>query len=291
MTRFLKAALASLAVVSLLTACLGGGDHESESERSARIARGFYQHVIVEKNLSKFDDYVGSSYLQHATGYADGVQPLRDEMVRNAASSDKVQILRVVADGPYAALHSLWTVGTQQVLYVDLWRIENGKLVEHWDQFQNVPATALNTNTLYAGPDANPLSAQDLERNRGRALAVLKTFDNLADLSPVRNFLADGYIQHNPSVADGKAAFLQMLTDLGATGYRSRTTIAKSLAFGDMVLVHSRVVDAANPADLGTGAMDIFRFDADGRIVEHWDVLESLTGTSLNANDPFFYPS
>lgn len=291
MTRFLKAAFVSLAAACLLAACLGGGGGESESERSARIARGFYQHVIVEKNLSRFDDYVGSSYLQHATGYADGVQPLRDELAAHTTSSNQVQILRVVAEGPYAALHSLWTVGGQQVLYVDLWRIEGGKLVEHWDQFQNVPPTAANTNTMHAGPDADPRSAQDLERNRARAIAVLKTFDNLADLSPVRNFIADSYVQHNPTVADGKAAFLQMLADLGATGYRSRTTVAKTLAFGDMVLVHSKVVDANNPSDLGTGAMDIFRFDAEGRIVEHWDVLESLTGTSLNTNDPFFYPS
>lgn len=58
-----------------------------------------------------------------------------------------------------------------------------------------------------------------------------------------------------------------------------------------MVLVHSHAVDAAVPGDNGTGAMDIFRFDAQGLLVEHWDVLESMTGTSLNSNDPFSYPS
>lgn len=292
MTRLIKTALLALAAAFMLAGCLGAdGHHHDESQRSARIARGFYQEVIVDRNLARFDAYVGSSYLQHATGYADGVQPLRDELTAHAASSNQVQILRVVAEGPYAALHSLWTIGNQQVLYVDVWRIEDGKLVEHWDQFQNVPATALNANTMHAGPDADPRAGHDLERNRARAVAVLRVFDNLADLSPVQDFVSDTYIQHNPTVADGKQAFLGMLGGLRDAGYRSRTRVAKTIAYGDMVLVHSHVVDTAVPGDNGTGAMDLFRFDDQGRIVEHWDVLESMTGTSLNTNDPFAYPS
>ena len=120
--------------------------------------------------MAKFNSYIGKSYVQHATGYEDGVEPLRAELQANAESNNVIEILRVVGDKNYAALHSLWTIGTQQILYVDIWRVENGKLVEHWDQFQNVVASTLHNNTMYTGPDSNPLAIQDKEQNRQKAI-------------------------------------------------------------------------------------------------------------------------
>nr|WP_314497510.1 nuclear transport factor 2 family protein [uncultured Chryseobacterium sp.] len=263
----------------------------SDSATSSGLARDFYQEVIVNKDMNQFNKYIGSTYIQHATGYADGVEPLREELTANASSSNQVQILRVVGDKNYAALHSLWTVGSQQILYVDIWRIENGKLVEHWDQFQNVSENPANSNTMYAGPDTNVNANQNIEQNRARAIAVLNVFDNLNDLSPVENFVSSEYIQHNPTVADGKQAFIDMLNGLNQISYKSSTKIAKTLAFGDMVIVHSHVTDPTVSNDNGTGGMDIFRFDSNGQIVEHWDVLETMTGSSLNNNDPFYYPN
>lgn len=284
--------------IALFLACTIGCNNdddtlvtENQSQNSAAIARAFYQEVIINKNMAKFNSYIGKSYVQHATGYEDGVEPLRAELQANAESNNTIEILRVVGDQNYAALHSLWTIGTQQILYVDIWRVENGKLVEHWDQFQNVVPSTLHNNTMYTGPDVNPLAIQDKEQNRQKAIAVLKVFDNLNDLSPINNYISDNYIQHNPTVADGKTGILTLLNDLQAINYQSQTTIAKTLAMGDMVFIHSKVIDLSIPNDKGTGAIDIFRFDTNGKIVEHWDVLEPLTGNSLNTNDPFFYPN
>ena len=87
------------------------------------------------------------------------------------------------------------------------------------------------------------------------------------------------------------SGILTLLNDLQAINYQSQTTIAKTLAMDDMVFIHSKVIDLSIPNDKGTGAIDIFRFDTNGKIVEHWDVLEPLTGNSFNTNDPFFYPN
>lgn len=259
-------------------------------QTSADIARGFYQEVIVNKDMSKYDKYIGDTYVQHATGYPDGVEPLREELAGNAKEHyNLVNILRVVGEGDYAALHSLWEYKNNKMVYVDIWRIENGKLVEHWDHFQKVPEKAENDNTIYLGPDTNINANQNIEQNKKRALAVLKTFDNLDDLSAVENYVADGYIQHNPTVADGKEAFLGLFKFLKGINYKSKTEIAKTIAMGDMVIVHSKVTELSKKDDLGTGAIDIFRFDNNGKIIEHWDVLEPLTGKSLNTNDPFEY--
>jgi predicted SnoaL-like aldol condensation-catalyzing enzyme len=60
---------------------------------------------------------------------------------------------------------------------------------------------------------------------------------------------------------------------------------------GDMVLVHSKQTDLNKEGDLGIGYMDIFRFDDNGQIVEHWDIAEAQTGESANDNDVFGYPN
>ncbi|WP_435261097.1 nuclear transport factor 2 family protein [Tenacibaculum sp. nBUS_03] len=258
---------------------------------SAEIARGFYQEVIVEKDMTKFNKYIGNTYIQHAPAYADGVEPLREELQENAASNNKIEILRVVGENDYAALHSLWTVGSEQYIYVDIWRIENGKLVAHWDQYQSPPNEVKNNNTMHAGPDTNINKNKNLKQNKERAVAVLKTFDNLEDLTAIENYVADDYIQHNPTVADKKSGLISLLNFLKSINYQSKTIIAKVIAQGDMVVIHSKVEDLNKKENAISGVVDIFRFDDNGMIIEHWDLIETMTGQSLNNNDPFEYPN
>lgn len=143
---------------------------------------------------------------------------------------------------------------------------------------------------MYLGPDINLKSTQNIEQNRTRAIAVLKTFDNVNDLSAVENYVSEQYIQHNPTLKDGKAALLDLFKTLQKSKFKNSTTIAKTIAQGDMVVVHSKTIDPTNSKDLGTGVIDIFRFDKEGKIAEHWDIIEELTGKSLNKNYSFSYP-
>ena len=258
---------------------------------AAEIARGFYQDVCVNKDITKFDTYVAKKYDQYATGYEDGAEALRKELTAASKNKNmKVTILRVIGEGNYAALHSLWEEGGQQYLYVDIWRVENGKLMAHWDQTQQPIKNPLNKNTIYSGPDISLDANQNIEQNRTRAIAVLKTFDNVNDLSAVENYISEHYIQHNPTLKDGKAALLDLFKTLQGIKFKNTTTIAKTIAQGDMVMVHSKTIDPTNSKDLGTGVIDIFRFDKEGKIAEHWDIIEPLTGKSLNKNDSFSYP-
>lgn len=170
---------------------------------AAEIARSFYQDVCVNKDITKFDTYVATKYDQYATGYEDGAEALRKELTAASKNKNsKVTILRVIGGGNYAALHSLWEEGGQQYLYVDIWRVENGKLMAHWDQTQQPIKNPLNKNTMYSGPDITLNSAQNIEQNRTRAITVLKTFDNVNDLSAVENYVSEQYIQHNPTLKD-----------------------------------------------------------------------------------------
>jgi predicted SnoaL-like aldol condensation-catalyzing enzyme len=258
---------------------------------AAEIARGFYQDVCVNKDTTKFDNYIAAKYDQYATGYEDGAEALRTELTAASKNKNmKVTILRVIGESNYAALHSLWEENGQQYLYVDIWRVENGKLMAHWDQTQQPNKNPLNTNTIYSGPDIKIDATQNIEENRKKAIAVLKTFDNVNDISAIENFISDQYIQHNATVKDGKAGLLEFIKILQKNKFKNTTTIAKTIAQGDMVMLHSKTSNPENPKDLGTGVIDIFRFDKDGKIAEHWDINEPLTGKSLNKNNSFSYP-
>src|SRR6266567_2293997 len=82
------------------------------------------------------------------------------------------------------------------------------------------------------------------------------------------------YIQHNPLAANGFDAFIQFVT--------SFTT---AFADCDFVITHSKFTGAAPVyGPLGSKGVDIFRLDANGKIVEHWDVLAQLSATSANGN-------
>lgn len=266
---------------------------DAQTQASIKLAEGFYRDVLVYRNLNNFGKYIGDTYVQHATAYGDGPVELIKAVAGELTADPDVQVdlYRVLAEGPYVAIHSVWTGSNgDQYVYVDVWRAEDGKLVEHWDHYQQVLESAANENTMFQGPNADVFSDQNIEQNRERAIAVLKSFENPSDLSAVEAYISsENYIQHNPSVPDGRDALAEYLTGLAADNVRLKTEIAKTIAMGDMVLVLSKQTNLDIEGDLGIGFFDIFRFDDNGFIVEHWDIEEAQTGESANTNGVFEY--
>lgn len=266
---------------------------DTQTQASIETAQGFYNDVLLYRNLNNFSRYVGDTYLQHAPAYGDGPGELLAAVAGELTNDPgiKIEILRTIAEGPYVAIHSAWTTSTGETyVYVDIWRVEDGKLVEHWDHYQQAPEKSANTNTMYQGPEADIYSKQNKTKNRKRALAVLATFNNPSDTSAVKKYIAKEYIQHNPYIADGIESLIGYLNQLATDKVRLKTDIAKTIVMGDMVLVHSRQKNLDVKNDLGTGYMDIFRFNDAGLIVEHWDIEEKIGGESKNTNDIFGYP-
>lgn len=263
-----------------------------KTQQSVDVATGFYEDALVYRNTDNAMRYVGKTYIQHAPFYGDGAEQMMKAVEKelNANPNVDVRIHRTIAEDDYVAIHSTWDYGTENYVYVDIWRVEDGKLVEHWDHSQKVPEKAANTNTMYLGPDVNNYIEQDTKRNTERALAVLEVFDNLDDTTAIEKYVADDYIQHNPEAGDGKQAFLDYIAYLKGEKLRFKTTIAKTISMGDTVLVHSKIIDLDKAGDRGTGYIDIFRFNKDGLIAEHWDITEEVPEKSKNNNGIFSYP-
>ncbi|WP_371154817.1 nuclear transport factor 2 family protein [Jannaschia sp. 2305UL9-9] len=121
--------------------------------------------------------------------------------------------------------------------------------------------------------------------NKARAIAFYETmFNDCRPREAIKAHAGDVYIQHNPHVADGKQAFIDYFERMAAEYPGKHVRIVRAVAEGDLVVLHCH---QTWPGSDDYAGMDIFRFDDDGRIVEHWDVLQVIGDASKNDNGLF----
>ncbi len=128
---------------------------------------------------------------------------------------------------------------------------------------------------------------QQLEANKKLVLEFYDLAFNKKDLSSVDKYLDENYIQHNPQFLTGRAGFVKGVTDLLKQYPNWKTSFKRVIAEGDLVVVHCWAQpDSTNPKDRGLAIIDIFRID-NGKVMEHWDVIEPVPEKSANDNTMF----
>jgi predicted SnoaL-like aldol condensation-catalyzing enzyme len=123
--------------------------------------------------------------------------------------------------------------------------------------------------------------SHNLEANKQNAIAFYRTA-YLGDPSKaVEDYVGDKYIQHNPLVADGKQAFIDYFSEM-ARDYPSKSIeFVRAIAEENLVALHTHQTWPGNEQYV---TMDFFRFDDNGKIIEHWDSIQEVPSETRNGN-------
>ncbi|HAP26622.1 MAG TPA: polyketide cyclase [Achromobacter sp.] len=140
------------ALLLSVLACAAQATPEQEAANKAAVL-AFYEKGLNQKDADAALRYVGERYVQHNPNAADGPEGFRQfiAFLRDKYPASHSEIKRVFTDGDYVILHvhAVREPGTRGNAIIDIFRLEGGKIVEHWDAVQPIPEKAANSNGMF----------------------------------------------------------------------------------------------------------------------------------------------
>ena len=148
-----RIALTLAAATLAFTAVAGSAADAQQQEQNKKAVVEFYDKAINQKDFEAASKYLGSHYTQHNPNAADGPEGLKAflQFLKEKFPASRSEIKRVLADGDYVILHvhAVREPGTRGNAIIDMFKLENGKIVEHWDVGQPIPEKAANANGMF----------------------------------------------------------------------------------------------------------------------------------------------
>jgi len=228
----------------------------------------------IETGVQSAVGYINpTTYTQHNLAVADGLAGFGAVLQALPKNSAKVNVIRSFSDGDYVFTHTDYNFFGPKIGF-DLFRFKHGLIVEHWDNLdEKSPTPNPSGRTQIDGPTeikdlAKTEENKALVANFVDTILVKGEFDKLSSF-----FDGDHYHQHNTMIADGLSGLGQALEAMAKNGITMvYTTNHKILGEGNFVLS----ISEGSFAGKSTSFYDLFRVE-NGKIVEHWDVMETIT--------------
>ncbi|NOH68373.1 nuclear transport factor 2 family protein [Vibrio rotiferianus] len=225
-------------------------------------------------------------YIQHNLAVADGLAGFGEVMKMLPEGSAKAKVIRTIQDGDYVALHTEYDFFGPKAGF-DIFRFEDGLIVEHWDNLQDVAKPNPSGRTQFDGA-TEITDVNKTDENKAIVSDFVQTILMKGDMSQFSEFIGEkdsDYIQHNVAVADGLSGLSVALKQLAEAGM-PMVYSKNHLIIGEGNFVLS--VSEGQFMNQHVAFYDLFRVD-NGKIVEHWDTIEAIPPKSewKNTNGKF----
>ena len=225
-------------------------------------------------------------YIQHNLAYGTGVEAFCGSVsyLGSAPIKTTVNTIRAFEDGDKVILHTIYNfAGAGEQVAFDVFRFEDGLIAEHWDNLASLTPANPSGHTQVDG-DTNIVPNENTEKTR----EIVSNFlvDVMQGKNPDRTaeyFDGNNYIQHNSSIADGLDGLGNALKKLAEQGIQMiYDKVRYILACGDYALG----ISEGTFGGAHTSYYDLWRVQ-DGKIAEHWDVMETISDNPQNNNGKF----
>ncbi len=240
------------------------------------------ENTLLAGNVEAVEQYFAEDYIQHNPMFPDGIDGQKGVVGFLAGTPGfKADYVRVIADDDMVAVHARYEgFGPTATIGFDVFRVENGKIVEHWDNLISEAApnpsghTQIDGATEITDRDKTEANKAKIEEFITRSLINHEEVEITDYISPVT------YIQHNPMVADGLEGFGAFMAEMAEQGVSMEySTLHHVIGEGNFVLTMSEGALGDEPQAF----YDLFRLE-DGLIVEHWDVIAPMPGPDAEHN-------
>ncbi|MFZ0150629.1 MAG: nuclear transport factor 2 family protein [Xanthobacteraceae bacterium] len=287
-TAFIVLAVASGVEASDTAPAQSQGRTVTNSDMLGTKARQAVIDIFRKKDVAAVDRYFGEPFTQHDPNLADGLAGMKSFAAEIASSPNaNVKIYRTLVDKDFVLLHSIYEgvarYGGSAIAF-DLFRFNDGKIVEHWGGQEPQAPPNLSGRTQVDGP-SEIVNREKTEDNRTLVRTYRETVMLSLRFDRIGDFIDDAhYAQHASKIGDGIARLRDRIASLAKEGGQLYLTPRRFVAEGNFVLVLTEGDLPSGP----TALYDLFRVE-NGKIVEHWDVLTPIPPRDQwkNANGPF----
>lgn len=259
------------------SACSSWSNSNSQTQKEEKIEISNKKKVVallksIETGEQEPLGYINpNKYIQHNLGVPDGFAGFREMLQQLSPNLARINTVRAFQDGDYVFTHTEYNFSDSKIGF-DIFRFEDGKIVEHWDNLQEMPTSSNPSgHTMIDGTT----EIKDLDKTEANKTLVRNFVEDIlinGKLEKIAGYFdGDNYIQHNPQISDQLSGLIAALEASGKEGAFKYDKIHKVLDEGNFVLV----VGEGHSGKDHTALYDLFRVE-NGKIAEHWDVIEPI---------------
>lgn len=260
----------------------------ADIEANKQLVSDMVRNVFVARDVNAVDTYFTENYIQRNPMLPSGSATVKKFLSKPEDSTTENTppnvTYRTFGEGDLVATHSTYyNFGETPLVAFDVFRIENGRIAEHWD---NLEPLAKQPNPSGRSQVDGEIEIADLDKTEVNKALVLELLEKMfiggEKLDITKYISPKTYIQHNKDAGDGLDGLQKLMMENAAKGQKMQyQKVGIVVAEGNFVLTGSSGLLGSTP----TAFYDLWRID-EGLIVEHWDVIAPIQTENLPEGYP-----